>query len=140
MSRRYLDRSALPGVNYRNWGRHQVLTIRRDQFAFLEQAALEEWLGSHLDSHFPQLRLLYPGERFRRFICDGITRAQSYGFHSGPHVTHWLNLMALLGPTFDEDPSNDWAPAILNQSESPSVKIRALIRAAELKVWGATQA
>jgi hypothetical protein len=83
---------------------------------------------------------LYPGTQFHEFIRDGIKRARARGFDTGPQTAHWLNLMVLLGPRFDEDPKNVWAPKILNQSQPPFVKLRALIRAAEMQVWNSVQA
>ena len=113
-----------------------MLTIRQDQFEALERHALEEWITKHLDSYFPKLRETHPGNRFDQFVRHGIDRARTRGFTSGPHVTHWLNLMALLGQHFDEDPANGWVADILNQPEPASRKIEALVRAAERKVWG----
>jgi hypothetical protein len=113
-----------------------MFTIRQDQFEALAQSSLEEWISRHLDTYFPHVRQANPGDRFDRFVRYGIDRARTHGFETGPHVTHWLNLMALLGQRFDEDPSNPWVAEILSQPQSDSSKINALVQAAERKVWG----
>jgi len=113
-----------------------VLTIRRAQMAALERTSLETWLVSHVRTHFPQLCETLSGPELADFVAEGIDRARAYGFTETKHLAQWLNLMALLGPQFDQDPGCPFVAPILAGTEPGSIKMLDLLDAAEEHVWG----
>jgi hypothetical protein len=51
------------------------------------------------------------------FVRDGIKRAEAHGFTEETDVLHYLELMALLGPGFGDDPALEGMMGLLYEPE-----------------------
>lgn len=57
-----------------------------------------------------------PGdERLRVVIAEGLSKAASYGVEDEADLVRYVKLMAILGPSFDEDATLPWAGEILRR-------------------------
>jgi hypothetical protein len=77
----------------------------------------EERAGAHLRRFFPRrCAALGPGG-VRALVRAGIERAAAHGVHAERDVCKYIDLMAMLGRDFEDDPALPWARRIL---EDPS--------------------
>ncbi|MBS1876429.1 MAG: hypothetical protein JSU00_24655 [Acidobacteria bacterium] len=113
-----------------------ILLIRNAQIAVLDRIVLENWLISHMKRHFRRLCRTLTEPELADFVRHGVARANHYGFTESKYVAKWLNLMALLGRRFDEDPGCSWIAPILAGSQPSAIKMEDLLDAAQRRVWG----
>ena len=97
-----------------------MLTIRDAQIELLgrePRARFEADLARHLRRYFP-----HECERgdVAGFVRIGIERAAAHGFNTRYETALYLNLMAMLGVEFDEDPQMPWAARGLDDLSIPS--------------------
>lgn len=94
------------------------LTIRSVQMNALRESsrgALAETLREALRTHWPRLAERLGGESAGYFAEQAIERCVFYEIHERRDHFRYLNVMALLGPDFDEQ--EEWAREILEQRQ-----------------------
>jgi hypothetical protein len=102
----------------------------------LEVSVFETWLETHLQTYFPNVCKQMTRKEFERFVRYAIKRARSHGFHRNQEIVRFTNLLALVGPTFDEDVDLPWASQILHSGDPPALRLARLESAAEAHIWG----
>lgn len=101
-----------------------MLTIRQAQFDLLgrlPRAQFEADLERHLRVHFSHE--CARGD-VRGFVRLGIDRAAAHGFATQRNIALYLNLMAMLGAEFDEDPQLPWVLSALDDISISSSTLR----------------
>ena len=101
-----------------------MLTIRDAQLDVLSRqprVRFEADLARHVRRYFP-----HECERgdVAGFVRMGIQRAAAHGFDAQVDTALYLNLMAMLGAEFDEDPQIPWAARGLDDPSIPSPSAR----------------
>ncbi len=97
-----------------------MLTIRTDQIAVFEQAALrnfEDRMIAHLRDFAPNHSKLLTEDEMRIVIRHGMKQAQSHGFTSERSIRIYTELMLMLGSSFDTDPQLLWAAEFFNDKK-----------------------
>lgn len=90
-----------------------MFKVRREQMQAYREAALrdfEDRMVAHVERCFPQRLTALGAESVREVIRLGIERAAGHGIVTERDVCKFIDLMLVLGPTFDEEP---WAREIL---------------------------
>jgi hypothetical protein len=105
-------------------GGAHMLTISNAQMDVLgrqPRARFEADLARHLRQYFP-----HECERgdVAGFVRMGIDRAAAHGVDTQGDTALYLNLMAMLGAEFDEDPQLPWAARGLDDLSTPSPSAR----------------
>jgi hypothetical protein len=100
-----------------------MLQIRKEQMRFLDQLALknfEDRMIKHTNELFPIHCQILGDEGVREGIQYGLDRAKSYNILSESGVSFFIDLMFLLGRSFDVDPQLPWAQEILTDENMPA--------------------
>ncbi len=101
-----------------------MLTIRDAQLDVLgrqPRARFEADLARHLRRYFPHE---CEGGDVAGFVRMGIERAAAHGIDTQGDTALYLNLMAMMGAEFDEDPLIPWAARGLDDLSTPSPSAR----------------
>jgi hypothetical protein len=96
-----------------------MLKIRKDQMEAMDQLAVkhfEERTTEELKQSFPKHARLLGEGKLRQRVRDGFARARAYGLSSRNGLRLFVELIFLLGNSFDTDPQVSWAAQILNDS------------------------
>jgi hypothetical protein len=101
-----------------------MLTIRKEQLRIFEdrrRREFEQALARHIKRFFP-----HECERgdVEGFVRLGIDRAEYHGCETEREIALYLNLMAMLGSSFDEDPQIPWAGEQIDDPAIPGVSAR----------------
>jgi hypothetical protein len=91
-----------------------MLTIRAEQTAALYDDLFERWMDGHLRRFFPSLCADRSAENLRDFVRAGIVKARRYGFVEPAGISGFVDLLLVLGETFDIDPALPWAAGVLS--------------------------
>lgn len=94
-----------------------MFRIRKDQraaFADLARRKFERALAEHLRAHFPARCAALGEDGARELAALAVDRGRRHGFVTERQVTLFANLLAGLGPGFDEDRARPWARRILS--------------------------
>jgi hypothetical protein len=109
-----------------------LLTIRNVQLTALtalRRTSFELAAVDHLLEHFPERFASDTPEQLESFVAHGIERAKVHGFIAKADVVLYLDLMAVLGRTFDEDAQSRWVlPRLEDKQRPPGLRIRRLFR------------
>jgi hypothetical protein len=108
----------------------QPFTIRQGHvlaFARRDSQNFEDWMTAHVQRVFPQAATAMPDTALRQLIRTGIDRAAASGIKSKRDVCKYIDLMLLLGDSFESDDRFPWAAKILGRQEQPETKMRDLI-------------
>lgn len=96
------------------------MIIRKAQIEVLEQAAVDNFvldMFRHCREFSPYLTKTLNEKQLEHAIRDGIKRAESHGLDQRGPVRFYLDLMIVLGSSFDTDPQYPWAAEILAKKE-----------------------
>ncbi len=94
-----------------------MLKIRSKQVKVFEQAAIrnfEDRMIEHLKKFTPKHFKILTEDDVRGIVRDGWERAKGHRFTSERSVRFYVELMLMLGSSFDTDPQMPWAAEILN--------------------------
>ena len=89
-----------------------MLTIRREQLRALGSIArrgFEATLVSHFYEFFPQECEALGRAQATRVVQAGIARATPLGYRDNREIGLYINLMFMLGASFEDDPQIPWA-------------------------------
>ena len=81
-------------------------------------------LATHLARHFPDFARGLGAAGVESFVIATRAKATSYGYESARDVTRILNLCAVFGLDFDEQPANAWMRTILTGTSVTSASER----------------
>jgi hypothetical protein len=94
-----------------------MLQLRTEQMEVFRQAAVqnfEDRMVKHLKEYFTKPCDALGEAEIRRIIHFALEQIRSYGMMSEGSVNLYLDLMFMLGRSFDKDPQLPWAAEILN--------------------------
>lgn len=94
-----------------------TIKIRSEQVQVFEQAAVrnfEDRMIEHLREFVPRHFKMLEEADFRKIIQYGWERAKSHRLTSERSVRIYIQLVLMLGSSFDSDPQMPWAAEILN--------------------------
>lgn len=107
-----------------------MLTIRREQmevFAAYARRSFEQRMVRHLARRGAFAHTRRTQAEWLALVRTGIATAKSYRVVAERDVARWVELMALLGEDFAEQPELKWAKAILEDAAlSPSLRVQLL--------------
>jgi hypothetical protein len=92
------------------------MIIRRDQIDAFDEAAargFEDRMLARIAKYFPKHPKLLGDEPLRLLVALALKKAAGYDFTTERNVALYLDLMCLLGSSFDTDPQMPWAAEIL---------------------------
>jgi hypothetical protein len=104
-----------------------MFTLRAAHLRAFEQAALEQFedrMAAHVREEFPEEWEGLGEATVRQHIGHGLAKAESYGITAEQDVCLYIDLVILLGPNFDTDPTMPWARAILRDPGRPDPSAR----------------
>ena len=96
-----------------------MFRIRKEQVEALDKAAFqafEERVAEHVKESFPKHAELCGEEAVRKVVRIGLERAQEYGIAKEGGLQLYIDLMFLLGSSFDTDPQLPWAAEVLSDT------------------------
>lgn len=104
----------------------QMDTMRK----VVEQGFINE-MSAHVKQFFPDYCSKFEGGGLQAYCENTIEKAASFGYETERDIFLFLNVMVLLGPNFDSDPSLEWAQEILkNEIAEPEYNLEELADAA----------
>jgi hypothetical protein len=104
-----------------------MLMIRREQMEMFSQAAVRSFevrMVNRLNEYFPRPCAALGEAQLRYLIRFALERAKSYGITYERGVSLYLDLMFILGQSFDTDPQLPWTAEILNDETIPDETLR----------------
>ena len=106
-----------------------MLTIRKEQMQVFEQAAMgrfKEEMVAHCKEFSPALCTVIGDGQIRLAVRGAIERSSGYGFTNRGPIRLFIELMLLLGSTFDTDPQYPWTSEILNAASDQMIRAERL--------------
>lgn len=96
------------------------MIIRNAQFKVFEESAVNNYileLAEHCRDYSPRLCKTLNDEQLHDAIRYGMARAEEHGFTKRGPVRFYIDMMIVLGSSFDTDPQYPWTSEILSKKD-----------------------
>jgi hypothetical protein len=105
-----------------------MLTIRADQMRALASHYFPRWMEAHLRWCFPARCAGRSSVGLQQLIQTGILKARTHGLAADADVCRFIDMMLVLGESFDSDSALPWASAVLQDDRftNPSARLEML--------------